>query len=123
MEVISKIRYKDQEIIYTDYSCIGTSKLKVLDLIHRVADEITKHPPKSVLALMNVADLHFDMDIILAFKKARELTKSFERKVAFIGVNGLLKVIYNAMVDLSNQHITRAFETEMEAKEWLVEQF
>ncbi|MCL6589388.1 MAG: hypothetical protein K6U80_05470 [Firmicutes bacterium] len=123
MEVISKIKYKGQEIIYTDYSRIGTSKLKVLDLIHRVADEFMKHPPKSVLALMNVTNLHFDMDVILAFKKARDLTKSFERKVAYIGVNGLIKVIYNAVVDLTNQHITRAFETELEAKEWLVEQF
>jgi hypothetical protein len=121
MEGISKIMYKDQEILYTNYSLIGSSKTKILDLIHRVAAEYTKHPPKSVLALTNIADLHFDIDIILAFKKARELTKSFERKVAFIGVTGLIKVVYNAIVDLTNQHITRAFETESEAKEWLVE--
>ncbi|HEX3044638.1 MAG TPA: hypothetical protein VHY08_07770 [Bacillota bacterium] len=122
MEGISRITYKDREILYTDYSHIGTSKTKVLDLIHRVANEISKHPPQSVLALTNIADLHFDLDIILAFKKARELTTSFERKVAFIGVNGLIKVVFNSIVDLTNQHITRAFETEMEAKEWLVEQ-
>jgi hypothetical protein len=122
MEGISKIYYKNKTIYYIDYSAVENSKEKTLELLKGITEEYKRQqlPPKSVLALTNIANRQFDMDILNAFKAERERTSPYEKKVAVIGMSGLQKVAYNFIVSLTQKDLVKAFNTEIEAKEWLV---
>ena len=63
MEGTSVNTYHDKIMIKADYSSFIKSKAKFIPLIINVAEEYKKHPPKSVLGLTNIADIHFDEDI------------------------------------------------------------
>lgn len=122
MEGFSIITYKNKQIYCIDYSNVGESKEKVIQLLNGAIDEYVskKLPPKSVLSLTNVTNLHFDSDIISAFKSQREKSTPYEKRVAVIGMKGLQKVAYNFIITLTQKDLVKAFDTEMEAKEWLV---
>jgi hypothetical protein len=122
MEGLSTITYKNKQIYVIDYSNIGESKEKVLQLLKDAIEEYEKKklPPRSVLSLTNVTNLHFDSDVISAFKSQREKSAPFEKKVAVIGMKGLQKVAYNFIISFTQKDMVRAFDSELEAKEWLV---
>ncbi len=122
MENFSKVAYKGKEIYYFDYSSFGFDKEKTLNLLRSIP-EIYKQqqtPPKSVLALTNISGLHFDSDVINAFNEERPKTAPYEKKVAVIGMKGLQKVAYNFIVSLTQRNLVKAFDSESDAKEWLV---
>lgn len=120
VEGFSIINYKGKNIIYANYSSLGKDKEKILNLVNTLAEEYLKNPPNSVLGLTNVTNIHFDMDILNAFKSLGKKTAPHEKKIALVGVNGLLKAGYNFVVGFNNSNKFRAFDTEEEAKEWLV---
>lgn len=122
MEGFSKIAYKGKDIFYVDYSSIGMDKEKVLKLIFGAADEYMKYPLKSVLAITNVASLHFDTEIVDAFKKSQEKTAPYQKKIAIIGMKGLQKVAYNFIVSLTQRNVVKVLDSLEEAKEWVVEE-
>ncbi len=117
---LSKITYKDKEIIYVDYSSFRLDKEKTFKLIYGSADEYLKHPLESVLALVNLTNLYFDNEIINAFKTAQEETIANEKKVALIGLKGLQILAYNYVINMKNRDKVRVFENISEAREWLV---
>ncbi len=121
MEGLSKISYQGKEIIYVDYSSFGFDKEKALKLINASTEEYMKHPAKSVLALVNVSNLHFDSDIINLMKQTKEKTIPYEKKIAIIGMKGLQKVAYNFVTSLTQRDVVKVLDTELEAKEWLVQ--
>lgn len=114
------ITYKDRKIHYIDYSNFGSSKEKTLQLLKYSIGECKKLEPKSSLTLINVVNLSFDMDIINAFRDSIGDTFPYVKKLAVIGLNGLQKVVYNFITNLSQKYLIKAFETELEAKEWLI---
>lgn len=122
MEGFSKIAYKGKEIYYVDYSSFGFDKEKALKLLRSIPDlyKQLQVPPHSVLALVNISGLHFDTDVINAFNEERPKTVEYEKKVAVIGMKGLQKVAYNFIVSLTQRNLVKAFDSELDAKEWLV---
>lgn len=90
MEGFSKIVYKDKEIFYIDYSSFVLDVYKALRLIRYATEEYERMqlPPKSVLAIANLSNLHFDTTLVNAFKEERRRTVYYEKKVAVIGING-----------------------------------
>jgi hypothetical protein len=123
VEGLSKINYRGKEILYLDYSGFikdrSTQKQKTLQLMNGANEEYKKSPPNSVLGMGNFTNFSFDMDILTALKKSNSEMSCYIKKSAIVGVKGLLKAGYNFVIGLTNQK-TRAFETEEEAKEWLV---
>lgn len=120
MEKISTINYKGKNIIYANYEPIGKDKEKVFELMACVGEAYKNSPPHSVLALINAGNIEFDMDILKRFKEAQGQYEVNQKKVAIIGVKGLLKAGYNFVIGLTSNKTTKAFDTEQEAKEWLV---
>jgi hypothetical protein len=115
-----KITYKNKTIHCTDYSVIGKSKEKTIQNIYDATKEWTSQPLKSVLALVNCTNLKFDMEILKVFKETNDQCNPHYKKLAMIGVKGLLKAAYNFVVGLTQNKTTKIFNTELEAKEWLV---
>jgi hypothetical protein len=120
MEGLSKITYKNKTILYIDYSKVLGSKEKILQLIEKASQEYLKYPPKSALALTNFSNIQMDSDIVQMLKKTQEKTFLYEKKVTLIGNKDHLKVGYNFIVGFTQRSIVQMFDTELEAKEWLV---
>lgn len=125
MEGLSKINYKGKEIIRIDYSSFSDDKAnqkqKTLQLLAAANEEYAKHPKNSVLAMGVYNNFSFDMDVLSALKKGQNEFGSYTKKSAIVGVKGLLKAGYNFVIGLTNNNNNaKAFESEQEAKDWLV---
>lgn len=122
MEGLSVINCKNKEIIFVDHSVLSkdpNQKEKTIKLIKETTTEYQKRPKNSVLGLVNVEGSKFDMEILNVFKEEGGKIDPYEKKVAVYGVKGLQKAGYNFVVGLINSKY-KVFETEVEAKEWLV---
>lgn len=120
MEGFSIISYKDQPIFYFDYSVIGESKEKIFQVLKCGLEEMQNYPPKSVLVLANFTNFRFDQEIIEAFKEERFQTSKYTKKVAVVRVKGVLKLAYDFITNISKSENMDVFESEQEAKDWLV---
>lgn len=120
MDEIKIMTYKNKEFFYVDYTGIANSKEKIIQLITESGEEYRKKPLKSVLALVNVGNARFDSEILGIFKESQEKCVPYEKRVAVIGLDTLKRIAYNFIAG-SNKTFIRAFESEEEAKEWLVQ--
>ena len=120
MEGLSTIYYKGKQIHYVDYSTTGGSKEKTLLLTKVWEEEFCKHPPKSVLTLANASGFRFDKEIMNATKAARIASEPYEIKSALFGMNNLTRAVYNFVLAMTAGNYQKVFNTELEAKEWLV---
>lgn len=113
------ICYKGKTIIYLDFS-----NLKHLSQINEVIQEATasihKNPLGSVLTLTNINDMHFDTDITEAFKRFIAGNKPYVKAGAVVGVNGLKKIVYNAVMKFTGRDIVALDDLEM-AKDYLAQ--
>lgn len=126
VEGLSTINHQGKSIVYIDYTSFANldraqQKEKVLQLMRHVIETYSKYPPKSVLSLVNVENVFFDMDMLNAFKNSRNETK-YEKKLAVIGIKGLIKAAYNFVVGLTQDRSSvRTFDTKQEALDWLAQ--
>lgn len=123
MEGFSKIAYKGKEIYYCDYSIYGSNKEGFIKFLEYASGEYSRLqlPLNSVLALINITDVHFDSDIIEALSKAKQRSAPYEKKIAIYGMRGLQKVVYNFLVNITQRDKIKVFDSLQEAKDWLVE--
>lgn len=120
MEGLSIISYKNKSIMFIDFS-VNKTKEKTLELINAVGTESEKYPPKSILVLVNAAGFTFDMDVLNVFKDMHmKKAAPHQKKMAVIGMKGLIKAAYNMIVGLTQNDSSKIFDSELEAKEWLV---
>ena len=118
---LSTIIYKNRIIYFIDYSIFQSNKKeKTLQLLKIAGDEWVTKPPNSVLSIINVTNFYFDLEVLNAFKVSIIRTVPNEKRMAIIGVNGLVKVAYNFVIGLTNDSKVKAFDSELEAKEWLI---
>lgn len=125
MEGYSKIDFNNKTIFYVNYSVFRSlpdPKEKILELLKFNQADLLQQPLNSVLTLVNVSHLHFDLTILKLFKESTDITLPYEKKLAVVGIKGLLKSGYNYVVGLSPNNKVQAFDTEEEAKEWLVKE-
>lgn len=120
MEGISTIIVREKKIYVVDFTHCGKSKEETLKLFGAVEDEFEKNPLNSVLALVDVAHAFFHFDTLKTFKNFQERCSQYQKKVAVIGLKGLQKTGFNSVVGSNKKGLTKAFDSEMEAKEWLV---
>lgn len=120
MDQIKIMTYKNKEFFYVDYTGIANSKEKIIQLIIESGEEYRKKPLNSVLALVNVGNARFDSEVLRIFKESQDKSEPYEKRVAVIGLDTLKRIAYNFIAG-SNKSFIRAFETEEEAKEWLVQ--
>ena len=119
MSAIRSTLYKGKEIIVIDFSEAGADKEKTLSIIAQVFPVLSVRPKNSVLTLTNVSGVRFDKEILDAFKESVLQVRPYQKKAAVIGIKGIQKVAYS-FVTMMTSDITKAFDSELEAKEWLV---
>lgn len=117
MEQVQIIEHKGKKIITMDF----TDRNKIHEGISIAKSIIAGYSPNSALTLTDLTGLVFNSEIIQAFKEFTEHNKPYIKASAIIGVKGIQKVAYDAVMRFSRRNIP-IFGTRQEALDWLVEQ-
>lgn len=125
MEGPVTLNYKGKSIVRVNYSQFAglpraEQKEKILALLREGDETLKRYPPNTLLSLVNLSNVYFDMDIVNAFKNSNNAAaQNSLKKMAVVGITGVVKAAYNFVVGLSPNSKIRTFATEEEAKEWL----
>jgi hypothetical protein len=119
MSRVQIVPHKGKQIVYLDFSgCKVADLLPALEEAKRV---IAKQPKESGLILTNVTDTEISKDTSALMKDFTTHNKPYVKASAVVGVEGLKKIIYNAVQAVSGRHIS-SFGTIDQARDWLVSQ-
>jgi hypothetical protein len=120
MDRVGFIRHGDATILRVDLS--GPASVEDnLATIQQAKAVIGTHPPKSLLILTNVTGTVFNTKAVEEMKQYSAFNTPFVKASAVVGISGLAKIIYDAVVKVIARSVAR-FDTEAEALDWLARQ-
>lgn len=113
---VQSITHKGKKILCMDYSNLTPEE--VIQLIGEEVKATSREPIGSALVLSDFSNTRFNMSIINAFNKAvAEYTKYYKAS-AFLGVTGLVKIMFDTVTKLTKQEL-KLFNNRAEALDWL----
>ena len=116
---IRVIDYKGKEIVYLDFSdCNVNEVFEILEMAKKI---IRIQPLNSVLTLTNVSGTKYNREVIQAMKEFANDNKPFVKAGAVVGIDGLKKIVYDAITRFSERNLP-AFDDGEKAKDWLIRQ-
>ena len=122
MGQVQFIEYKGKKIVEMDFQ---NFIFKDISTIKEIMDEakrlIVSQPEGSVLTLTNVTGLRFSPEMISLFDDFTEHNKTYVKNGAVVGIIGLQKLAYNAVMRFSGRNLP-IFKAREEALEWLIQQ-
>ena len=119
MDRVAFFTHLGKEILLLDFSRLKANE--ALALIDPAKAVISKKPPHSVLTLTDVTEMSFNEELSQRFKDFTTHNRPYVRAAAVVGVTGLKRIIYNAVIIFSRRHIA-TFDDREAAKKWLAEQ-
>ena len=117
-EKVKFIQHEGKRILYLDFSCCKAEE--VLKTITTAKKVIAKHPERSLLTLTNVTDARFNDEVSQEMKLFTTHNRPYVRAAAVVGVTGLKRIIFEAVIAFSGRKLS-AFDDEEKAKKWLAE--
>lgn len=117
MAGVSFIMHKGVKILYEDFSRVNQEEL--VAIFEKAKSIIHAQPPKSILALVNVKDTHFDMTITNALKDFTKSNEPYIKFAAVYGVEGLKEIIYKGILAFTGRKNIILFKDIEEAKDYL----
>ncbi len=118
MASVDFIECKGKKILYENYA--GCSPETLGPYLAKAKEIISRQPPRSVLALVNVTGAKFDMTTADAMKDFVRANTPYIKCSAIFGLGGLQNVIYRAVVVVTGRDNLKVCENEEKAKELLV---
>ncbi|HLA84451.1 MAG TPA: hypothetical protein VJL29_06630 [Thermoguttaceae bacterium] len=115
--------YQGKQILYCDYANFALDQFEAFktELDSAVA-VITREPEKSLLALTDIRRSVASPAVVDMFKTAAIVTAKHIRKQAVVGVSGMKKILFDAVIHISKQPARAFGDLELEkAQKWLVE--
>jgi hypothetical protein len=119
MNRIRFFTHRGKQILHLDFS--NCDEDEVLVTIEEAKKVIRIHPPQSILTLTNVEGAHYNMKVTNAMMEFAHGNKPFVKAGAVIGISGLKKIVYDAVMKFSGRNLP-AFDHIEKAKDWLSEQ-
>jgi hypothetical protein len=114
------LQYKGKRILYMDIATPSNEEL--IDITERVKKVIVNESPESVLCLVDVNGGKFNNDISRTIKEFAKFCDPYIKVSASIGVEGLMKLIHNAIIMFTGNKSLVTKNSKEEALDWLVEQ-
>ena len=114
------IEHRGKQICLVDLSELKDPQ-ETLAAIAEARGIITSQPKASVRTLTHVTHARFNHEIVTAVKDMTAANKPYVKAGAVVGVTGLKRVIFNAVVNLTGRNLI-AFDDLDKAKAWLVSQ-
>lgn len=116
-ERVRFINHEGRDILFLDFSRCKADE--VVKTIHHAKKIISSRPENSLLTLTDVTDARFNDEVGQNMKEFTAHNKPYVKASAVVGITGLKKIIFSAVVRFSQRNIT-AFDDIEEAKSWLV---
>jgi len=117
MERVEFIAHNGANILRVDVSNT-TSAEENLEVLDKARAMVRTRPPKSVLFLTVVTGAFFNVKSIEELKKWSNSNTPLVKASAVVGVVGIYRFMYEAVVKLTGRDIV-CFDTEEEALDWL----
>jgi hypothetical protein len=106
-------------MLLLDFSHCGADE--VINVIDEATKVIRSQPGSSLLIVSDVTGAKYDLSVIEKFKEFTSGNKPYVRASAVVGLDGLQKVVYNAVIPFSKRTLP-LFDDIEEAKDWIIEQ-
>lgn len=119
MGCVSYKKHNLKEIMVFDFTDKTISQ--ILDGIEEAKTHVAKRPQASILALTDLTGMKFNSQVTEAFKGFTAHNKPYIKASAIVGIQGLQKIAYQAVMAFSKRNIP-LFKTRAEALDWLVGQ-
>lgn len=118
MERVQFIQHRGKKILHLNFADCKSDE--VLTVIDQAKAAIKTQAEKSVFILTDVTNTAFNTKVSDAMKEFVMHNKPYVVASAVVGVTGLKKIIYNAVMKFSGRTLT-AFDGIPEAKDWLAQ--
>ena len=116
------ITHRGRRILYSDYTRYSVEDFSALqEELAAVETEICSQPEDSVLLITDVTGSVASREAVELFKESAARSKKHVFKNAVIGITGLKKILFDAVVRFSGQN-ARAFDDLQKGKDWLAGQ-
>lgn len=116
-ERVKFIKHGGRNILFLNF--VDCSTNDVLNTINEAKLVIGAQPEGSVLTLTDVTNARFNEDVTDRMKEFTAHNKPFVKAGAIIGVSGIKKIIFEAVMMFSKRKI-HMFDNVNDAKDWLV---
>jgi hypothetical protein len=117
-ERVKFITHQEKEILFLDFSNSKADEvLKIIDDAKRV---ISAKPMNSLLTLTDVTNARFDEAVNSGMKEFTAHNRPYVKAAAVVGITGLKKVIFGAVMAFSKRNIA-SFDDAEQAKCWLAD--
>jgi hypothetical protein len=117
MERVRFIQHNGKEILFLDFSQCKPDDVPAI--IEQSKAVIRKKPENSLLTLTDVTDTRFNDTVTHQMKEFTAHNKPYIRASAVVGITGLKKILFEAVMAFSKRKL-HAFDTIEQAKAWLV---
>ena len=115
------IEHAGRKILLLDFSNITDPQLALDAIAEARATVARQQPDESLLTLTDVTGSRFDSGVLKAIRELAEHNRPYVRAGAVVGLDGLLKVVYNTLVLLTGRDL-RSFDDAASAKAYLLQQ-
>lgn len=119
MERVKFIKHEWKQILLLDFS--NGSVDEVIKAIAKASDTIRLQPKSSLLILTDVTNARYNLEVVEKLKDFTSANTPYVRASAVVGLDGLKKIVYNAVIMFSKRRIS-VFEDIEKAKDWLIKQ-
>ena len=120
MERVRLIKHRGRDIVCVDLSN-SRSEQENIDALGRARGLIDAQNPQSILLLTNVENAHYGPKGAEAMKAYSKANTRFVKASAVVGVTGIKRIIYQAIVKMTGRNIV-TFDTADQALDWLAQQ-
>jgi hypothetical protein len=116
-ERISFVTHQGKKIMVADFShCEPKEILLLLEVIQRT---VARHPPGSLLTLLDLTGAHIDRAVATRMKEVLVHDRPYVKRSAWVGVESLPHVYYENFKSFSQRKFP-PFKTREAAMDWLV---
>ena len=112
--------HRGKRILLLDYSGV-TDQEEALREIEHSRRVVALQPPGSLLVMTNVKNARYNSAVVQAMKELAAHNAPYVRASAIVGMSGLHRVAYQAVILFTKRKI-QVFDTPEEALDWLVQQ-
>lgn len=116
-ERVQFIKHKEKEILLLDFS--NSEVDQVLTILKHAKQVIRRSPGGSLLTLTDVTNARFNQEVGEQMKQFAMDNKPFVKAGAVVGITGLKRIIFGAVMAFSKRKL-ESFDNREQAKHWLV---
>lgn len=120
MSTVRFIEHKGKQVLFLEYSKVPVDRL--VAEIENTKTIIAAQPPGSVLTLTDVTGVESTRESSEAIKSLAKHNKPYVRAGAVVGVSGIRRITFNAVLVVTGRRNLHLFEDIEEAKDWLIQQ-